>query len=319
MRWKSLLPSLLVAVALAGGPALAQDARKCRFQKVVDWQVRSMVRHITVDGAINGKRIGIALDTGAQRSTLMRASAKRLDVPTHEVRGARMRGVGGDSKVDVAIVDEFKLGEAAVGGMRFYVAGEQDLGEGLDLWLGEDFLRNFDIEFDLANNAVRLWQPQDCGDVSLAYWTKGVVGEVAMEAAGLIRLTVKLNGKPVAAMLDSGASTSMLSEGVAMAVGGTRSPATGTATGVGARTVATAVYRFARFDIGNEEIPDVGIIAARHDMPMLIGADFLRSHRVLVSHSQKKLYYTYVGGPVFVSLPPRREAAPADTAAPNGN
>jgi predicted aspartyl protease len=155
--------------------------------------------------------------------------------------------------------------------------------------------------------------------VSLAYWTGGVVGEVAIEAAGLIRLTVKLNGRPVAAMLDSGASTSMLSERVAMSVGGTRSPATGTATGIGAKTLATAVYRFARFDIGNEEIPDVGIIAAQHDMPMLIGADFQRSHRVLVSHSQKKLYYTYVGGPVFVSLPQKREAAPADTAAPNGN
>jgi hypothetical protein len=32
---------------------------------------------------------------------------------------------------------------------------------------------------------------------------------------------------------------------------------------------------------------------------MLLGADFLRSHRVLVSHSQRKIYFTYVGGPIF--------------------
>ena len=37
---------------------------------------------------------------------------------------------------------------------------------------------------------------------------------------------------------------------------------------------------------------------------MLIGADFLRAHRVLVSHSQRKMYFTYVGGPVFAT-PPR--------------
>jgi hypothetical protein len=35
-------------------------------------------------------------------------------------------------------------------------------GEGFDLLLGEDFLSSFDIEFDLANDVVRLWQPKDC-------------------------------------------------------------------------------------------------------------------------------------------------------------
>ena len=32
---------------------------------------------------------------------------------------------------------------------------------------------------------------------------------------------------------------------------------------------------------------------------MLLGADFFLSHRILVSNSQHKLYFTYNGGPVF--------------------
>jgi len=32
---------------------------------------------------------------------------------------------------------------------------------------------------------------------------------------------------------------------------------------------------------------------------MLLGVDFLKAHRVLVAHSQRKIYFTYVGGPVF--------------------
>jgi hypothetical protein len=40
------------------------------------------------------------------------------------------------------------------------------------------------------------------------------------------------------------------------------------------------------------------------EQPMLLGADFLRAHRVLVSHSQRKMYFTYLGGPVFAA-PPR--------------
>ena len=42
---------------------------------------------------------------------------------------------------------------------------------------------------------------------------------------------------------------------------------------------------------------------------MLLGADFLRSHRVLVAHSQRKIYFTYAGGPVFARAPPAGRAA----------
>jgi hypothetical protein len=34
---------------------------------------------------------------------------------------------------------------------------------------------------------------------------------------------------------------------------------------------------------------------------MLLGADFLRSHRVLLAMSQRRLYFSYVGGRVFGS------------------
>jgi hypothetical protein len=32
---------------------------------------------------------------------------------------------------------------------------------------------------------------------------------------------------------------------------------------------------------------------------MLLGVDFLKAHRVFVAHSQRKIYFTYVGGPIF--------------------
>ena len=59
---------------------------------------------------------------------------------------------------------------------------------------------------------------------------------------------------------------------------------------------------------------------------MLIGADFFLSHRIYVASSQKKLYFTYNGGPVFnletapataarETPPPAEGAAPAPEAA----
>ena len=89
---------------------------------------------------------------------------------------------------------------------------------------------------------------------------------------------------------------------------------------MGANAVAASVGKFTSFAIGNEDIPDVEIRVANiyrgatrqstgsriaknvfEHQPMPLGADFLRSHRTLVSHSQSKLYFSYVGGPVFVT------------------
>ena len=331
----------MLALAAHAGHALAQDAPKCRLQKVVEWQVRSIGRHMAVDGAINGQKIGIVLDTGASASVLFRASAKRLGLELKETR-ERMYGVGGETKVDLAVVDEFKLGQVAVRGMNMRVAGERDPGEGFDLLLGEDFLRSFDIEFDLPNDVVRLWQPKDCERASLAYWTKDAVGEVPIEpvtdAKRKIELEVKLNGKTVHAILDSGASTSIVSKHDAEAVGAIAAGATVGSSGVGAKAIEAWVGKFATFAIGNEEIPDVEIRVADlyqgatyqgtgsriaknvfESQPMLLGADFLRAHRTMVAHSQRKLYFTYAGGPVFVARPakpppaqPSPEKAKAD-------
>ena len=268
------------------------------------------------------------------KSLILRTSAMRLNLPRREAQGYRMYGVGGETKVEIASVDEFKLGEVAVKDMHLFVAGENLLGNGVDVLLGEDFLQRFDIEFDLANERVRLFQPKDCEGVSLAYWTKEVVGEVEIQPVHderpRITFTVHLNGKPIEAFLDSGASTSIISKEDAAAVGVTpESPevvAGRPFRGLGAKTVDSWTGTFQSFAIGNESIPDVRIRFAdlfkdatysatgsriskkiAQTPPMVLGADFLRSHRMLVSHSQRKLYFTYTGGPVFRVDPPVKQ------------
>jgi hypothetical protein len=48
---------------------------------------------------------------------------------------------------------------------------------------------------------------------------------------------------------------------------------------------------------------------------MLLGADFFRSHRVYVAREQRKVYVSYMGGPVFQTIGVH-PAAPAETSAP---
>jgi predicted aspartyl protease len=319
---------LCLAAGLMPVAGSAADGNSCKLVRIVEWPVRFVRNHVVVDGAINGRKVGITLDTGAQMSLILRSAAMRLDLPRREAPGYRAFGVGGESRMEIATVEEFKLGEAATRGLQLLVAGERDFGEDVDVLLGEDFLHRFDVEFDLAHRVVRLFQPRDCNGVSLAYWSKEAVGEVEIEpiddARPRINLTVAINGLPIAAILDSGASTSVLTRQDAAALGVTPdSPgvvASQPSQGLGAKTVALWTGAFQTFAIGNESIPDVRIrfadlykdatysetgsrVAkkASRGQPMLLGADFLQAHRTLVAHSQHRLYFTYSGGPVFVT------------------
>ncbi|MFO1414559.1 MAG: retroviral-like aspartic protease family protein [Burkholderiales bacterium] len=328
MAHRARIVVLLLLLAFAAANAQAQG--RCRFLKVVEWPVRPGGTHIVVDGAINGKPVGIMLDTGAMVSSIERHSAVALGLPLRDAPGRQVVGIGGQAQAQIATVDEFKLGEAATSSLQLLVVGDDDRHRPWDVMLGEDFLQRFDVEFDLRRQAVRLFQPRDCDGVSLAYWAKENVAEVGIEAIvesrPRIEFEVRLNDRTVNAMLDSGAGVSIVPYADAEALGIRRqSPdvtSAGAVQGVGARAIPVWTAPFASFAIGNETIPDVRIAFAEiwkntavsatgsnvgrklAREPMIVGADFLRAHRMLVSHSQRRLYFTYEGGPVFAGPPP---------------
>lgn len=71
--------------------------------------------------------------------------------------------------------------------------------------------------------------------------------------------------------------------------------------GLGSRRAARWRTTFERFEIGDEVVSnaEVGVIDYEGSADVLLGADFLRSHRVLFAMSQQKLYISYVGGEPF--------------------
>jgi predicted aspartyl protease len=337
---------LLLAASLAIGLAMASPtaagASSCKLLRIAEWPVRLESNWLIVDGAINGRKIGIVLDTGTGRSVIVRSAADRLGLTRQEARGYRSFGVGGETGVDMTVIDEFRIGGAVRKNWRVLVVGEHDYGRDIAVFLGYDFFEQVDVEFDLANKAVRLFQAKDCAGVSLAYWAPGGAGEVKLEAADdpdnpHIDLTVQINGQPARAMLDSGASTSVISRHLAASLGVTpETPgvtASGGVRGIGGRRPDSWIGPFQSFAIGDEIIRNPNIRFTNLDVShtetgsrapivtelwqMLLGVDFLRAHRVLVAHSQRKIYFTYVGGPVFTPAPRRPpETTPPDPAAP---
>jgi hypothetical protein len=120
------------------------------------------------------------------------------------------------------------------------------------------------------------------------------------------RSVAYLNGAKIHVLFDTGAASSLLRLDAAKRAGIT--PASqgvipgGIWHGIGHRVSQSWIARFTSFKVGDEEILHAQLRFGDISLPatdMLIGADFFLSHRIYVASSQRKLYFTYNGGPVF--------------------
>jgi len=319
MRKLSLALILLAASVAAHA---ATQAHKCKYSRIAEMPVWTQDGRPVTEGSVNGSKVGILLDTGAGPSMIHRSAAEKLGLTPVDVAGLRVLGAGGESAARAVQIDEFKFGHAVRKDWRVLVYGEGVLGANIAVVLGYDFLQNLDVEFDLPGGAVRFFRAEDCDNVALSYWTKEPAGEVAIEPGSQLELTIQVNGQPARAQLDSGASTSVVESELASRLGVTeQSPGVvpgGCSSGTGRNPIESWIGQFESFAIGHELIrrprlrfaelwKDITYTGAggfartkMEGMPsMLLGADFLRTHRVLIAHSQRKIYFTYAGGTVF--------------------
>jgi len=313
---------IVLALAVCATPLLA--AANCKLMQIGEWRVKPHSGRLIVDGEINGQKIGVLLDTGAQNSVILRAAADRLGLTRQTAPGYRAYGVGGETYVEYTVLDEMKLGQGARRNWRVLVLGERELGQDHALLLGYDFFQQVDIEFDLPNDTVRLFQAEDCGNVSLAYWARGTADVISLaidnEKPGIL-VPVKLNDRALLAELDSGASRSVVSRLVAAQIGVTPDTPTRVIGAfqsfvIGGEMIRNPEIRFTDLSIASTQTGSR--VAVREDLrDMLLGLDFLRAHRVYVAHSQGRLYFAYSGGPVF-SVPPPQPPVPAPAAKPGG-
>jgi len=341
--------AIMVAAALvcSAGVAQAQGGKDCKLSKIAELPFKFEYNKALVQITVNGQVAWFAIDTGAGDSSMFGGAARAFGLRETTVDGMRFYGVGGGQDAKSVVISEFGLGKVKVKDVRFYSIGHRGSPEFAGL-LGRDFLDGVgDMEFDISAHTLRFWKPQDCGNRSLAYWTKTpLAADIAHDEMGA-PYTVKMmiNGKRVDAELDSGSDTTVVTPDIAKSVGlsqqnyATEVRQTG---GIGEAPVATRIATFDSVIVGDEEVKHArlqvaDLFAANTEtqtgsllakpveglkMPgMLLGADFLRSHRALLVAEQHLLYFTYNGGPVFqiVGEPakPKDEPAAASGAAPS--
>jgi tetratricopeptide (TPR) repeat protein/predicted aspartyl protease len=294
-------------LVLGAVPVLAL-ADGCKVGRIAELPVTMNGLRPMVTAKINGVDAQFLADSGAFFSLISPASAEEYQLATSPTNVV-IRGIGGSTMARVTTVKEFTLAGVPIHNVQFAVGGGQIVGAvGL---LGQNVFMLGDVEYDLSHGAIRLFKVDGCKG-ALAYWAKEgeaySVMDIAKPTSSSPHTTgiAFLNGTKLKVMFDTGADLSLLSLRAAARAGVT--PDTpgvvkaGISGGLGRAAADTWLAPFDSFKIGDEQIQHTKLRFGDLSFPdtdMLIGADFFLSHRVFVASSQRKLYFTYNGGPVF--------------------
>ena len=294
----------------------------------VDLPVTISGTRALIDAKINRQDVRLVVDTGAFFSMISAAMAQELKLRVGPAPyGLTIGGVGGSTVPSIGTAKVFTIANVDIPNVEFLVGGSE-AGSGSAGLLGQNFLVNWNVEYDLAKGAIRLFRDTDCSKQFLAYWA--IQNQQPYTVTNIEKVSPRyphaighayINGQKISVLFDSGAYKSLLSLKAAARAGvKIDSPGViegGLTGGVGRNMVMSYIAPFSSFKFADgEEIKNARLRVADIDIglaDMLIGADFFLSHRIFIANTQDKLYFTYNGGPVFdlraTSKPAASEAA----------
>jgi predicted aspartyl protease len=306
------LPARLLActVLSAALPAHAQQepaSKSCKYVNIASVPLRytGPGLELTMEGSLDGRPATLLVDTGSDITALTRTATEARDMTLWHT-GSTASGIGGDSRVYQVRFKEFRAGPASATNGTLRVLHDFGVAPAYDGIIGAPFLLQADLEFSLAEKKIRFFRPLDCKNAFLAYWDPDAIVLPFTRSdrwSPNPRFTVLLNGKKLTAAIDSGAGATVVTLDAARRAGlkldAPGVERVGYSVGLGDAPVARWATVFDTLQLGAETIRNarVGVIdSGLYDKDIVLGADFLRSHRVLFAMSQEKLYISYVGG-----------------------
>jgi predicted aspartyl protease len=288
-----------LAVLAAAGFANLAAAADCRPVRLVELPVTPLGNIPTVTLRVDGAPANFLFDTGAERTVLTADAAKRLRLKAHYEYARQMHSLGGAMASGDARLASLGSGGLAMTDFRVLV-GPVSLppvaGKPLDGLLGADFFTGFEIDLDLERHRIILYEPPPC-PITAPDWNAPYATITANKSLhDRLFFPVVLDGRPLAALIDTGAQlTTLDAESAAAIVGGTalaRDPVT-ILRGAAAEMVRSRSHRFAQLKIDGEVLRDQTIAVTNlglQDADLVLGADFLHWQRVWLSYRSHLIF-----------------------------
>jgi predicted aspartyl protease len=211
----------LAFAALASAWGLSADAAdNCpplQLITTVDMLPREKSVRPVVSVLIEHKSKYMLVDTGGIFTDVTRETADELGLQ-HFRQGVEEVGVNGETSDEGTRVSDFEIGRLHASGVDFMIAPKAPLGDEIAGTISPNMLRNYDVEFDFGGDKMSLLSQDHC-EGKVIYWPASAVAVVPMRLvhSGHIIIPITLDGQTLDALLDTGATTTVLNLRVAEA------------------------------------------------------------------------------------------------------
>ena len=301
----AVMRQILLAVFAVLFAATAQAACRVEPRSVVPVEV--VDGNVLVTVQVNGVAATFILDTGADRTLMGEDAVRRLGLERDGWVASIIQGIAGIEQRPNALPRSLRLGAATL--RRRTLTGDTSVtvgplpvnaigGRPVAGLLGRDFLSPFDLDFDLPAHRITLYDVRGCDAGFLPWTTPYAAIPASMPMGAALVVQVLVDGRPMRALIDTGASASLITAPGMFRLGLTpellaRDPG-GNGAGVGPAPVPMRRHRFAELRIGADITRDPTLwVASVRVVPivdMLLGADWLGSRHVWLSFATKQMF-----------------------------
>ena len=292
--------ALIAAVLLLAPPGAASATPACPVERQAELPLTGGGGVMLVAAEINGSPVTMIVDTGAQWTTITPETVTRLNLPRDSWNGGLHQGVATYSSNVNAVARSFKIGGIELDNRSLSVAplapGNAVSPQFAGL-LGADFLFQFDLDIDLPHHTLTLYRNGGCG-AGVPPWGVPVVAiPLVKSMTNRLNLAATVDGHPFRAILDTGASVSLISRPNALRAGVAaealeQDPAVASR-GLGTAAFATRRHKFAEMQVGPERLKNVNLLVAGTMLgggDLLLGLDYLGSRRVWLSYKLRRMF-----------------------------
>jgi hypothetical protein len=262
---------------------------------------------ITIPVEVNGVTATFLLDTGAERSLVTEDAVHRLGLARDEWVGTTMSGLGGIESRPNADPRSLTLGGIPL--VRRTVTHDTSLTVGvmprthvgnllIDGLLGRDFMSLFDLDLDVPGSRLTLYQVHDCTGRFLPWQGGYAAMPVTLVDQNALILPVTVDTTPMRALLDTGASASLIAAPglfrLGLQPGSLAGDVADQVSGLGPRMVTMHRHVFQSLRVGGQGIGQpviwVGAVHLTPIVDMLLGADWLAGRRIWISFTTRQLF-----------------------------
>jgi clan AA aspartic protease (TIGR02281 family) len=295
---------LLTLIALAWlaaceAPTVPDSAEACRVERLTSVPIRHSRGLWVAEAQVNGKPVVLMLDTGATNVSLLPEAVKRLGV--REDSGSRYTVMTGSGPVfrRALEIDELRLGGETVKRLAFpELEGAHWAERGYDGILGMSVFARYDVEIDFPGQALNLYRRRYCPSGAPPWQGGGLALPIVAggRSGGSPVVPAALDGRAAKALLDTGATLTIVDNALARRVGG-GAEVTGGRTTIDVDTVGDtrATFQRRRFQQltlagANIREPLLWVGALGNEPDLLLGLDLLGRMRIWISNGSNRVY-----------------------------